>query len=126
MNTLSLNLQNYCQCMGHLGYVVSRQEKTSEWIALKLVKGGLWVLFDVQIIPLFSKICKFSFFHLLLVFGIKCQTILCWYIKISKWYMSGSGFNQMSEALLHSEGSVSILQLLFTLLLRIKKSPFKT
>ena len=119
MNTLSLNLQNYWQCMGHLdihvGYVVSRQkkEKTIEWTALKLVKGGLWVLFDVQIAfhHRKSNIFKFFFFHLLLIFEIKCQTIHCWYVKTSEWYMLGSGFNKMSQASLHSEGSVSILQL---------------
>ena len=62
MNTLSLNLQNYCQCMGHLGYVVSRQEKTSELIALKLVKGGLWVLLHVQIaFHYFPKFANFRF-----------------------------------------------------------------
>ena len=38
VNTLSQTLQNYWQCMRHLAYGVSRQEKTSEWIAVKLVK----------------------------------------------------------------------------------------
>ena len=38
VNTLSQNLQNYWQHMGHLGYGDSRQEKTIEWIAVKLVK----------------------------------------------------------------------------------------
>ena len=38
VNTLNQNLQNYWQCMEHLGYGASRQEKTREWMAVKLVK----------------------------------------------------------------------------------------
>ena len=122
--------------MGHLEYRVSRQERTTEWIAVKPVKQeskslthffttiycyeidsilmsqllskhilhvnnnqhfgrderretastscrGLWVLFDVQMAFHDCKynIFTFSFFHLFLIFEIKCQIIFCRYIN---------------------------------------------
>ena len=122
--------------MGHLEYRVSRQERTTEWIAVKPVKQeskslthfsttiycyeidsiltsqllskhilhvnnnqhfgrderretastscrGLWVLFDVQMAFHDCKynIFTFSFFHLFLIFEIKCQRIFCRYIN---------------------------------------------